>query len=99
MPYHVLVQFDVPSDKREAFARAASRDARDSLATEPGTLRFDVIRDELNRNRFYLDEVYEDEAAFALHCSRPPFLDFFAEIDAYASGPVVVFKGYRLAAG
>ncbi|MBN3724629.1 putative quinol monooxygenase [Burkholderia sp. Ac-20379] len=96
MPFHVLVQFDVPSDKREAFARAAEVDARESLASEPGTLRFDVIRDALNRNRFYLDEVYESEAAFTAHCGNAPFLNFFTEIDAYASGPVVLFKGHRL---
>ncbi len=64
MTYHVLVQFDVPSDKREAFAAAGLFDANGSLQNEPGTLRFEVIRDENNRNRFYLDEVYEDEAAF-----------------------------------
>ncbi|HHJ1783357.1 TPA: antibiotic biosynthesis monooxygenase, partial [Pseudomonas aeruginosa] len=67
MTYHVLVQFDVPSDKREAFAAAGLFDANGSLQSEPGTLRFEVIRDENNRNRFYLDEVYEDEAAFLQH--------------------------------
>ena len=56
MTYHVLVQFDVPSDKREAFAAAGLFDANGSLQNEPGTLRFEVIRDENNRNRFYLDE-------------------------------------------
>ncbi|HEJ3403034.1 TPA: antibiotic biosynthesis monooxygenase, partial [Pseudomonas aeruginosa] len=51
MTYHVLVQFDVPSDKREAFAAAGLFDANGSLQNEPGTLRFEVIRDENNRNR------------------------------------------------
>ncbi|MEB5090734.1 antibiotic biosynthesis monooxygenase [Pseudomonas aeruginosa] len=45
MTYHVLVQFDVPSDKREAFAAAGLFDANGSLQNEPGTLRFEVIRD------------------------------------------------------
>jgi autoinducer 2-degrading protein len=96
MTYHVLVQFDVPSDKREAFAKAGLFDANGSLANEPGTLRFEVIRDEHNRNRFYLDEVYEDEEAFQQHCRNSTIKAFYDMIDAYAFGPVFLFKGYRV---
>lgn len=85
MTYHVLVQFDVPSDKREAFAAAGLFDANGSLQNEPGTLRFEVIRDENNRNRFYLDEVYEDEAAFLQHCRNETIARFYELIDSYAS--------------
>jgi quinol monooxygenase YgiN len=42
MTFHILVQFDVPSDKREAFERAALLNA-DSVNKEPGTLTFEVI--------------------------------------------------------
>ncbi|AOR70345.1 antibiotic biosynthesis monooxygenase [Burkholderia stabilis] len=96
MTYHVLVQFDVPSDKREAFAEAGLFDAKGSLAKEPGTLRFEVIRDEHNRNRFYLDEVYENEEAFQQHCRNDTIKKFFDLIDSYAFGPVFLFKGYRV---
>ncbi|WP_407589644.1 putative quinol monooxygenase [Pseudomonas aeruginosa] len=96
MTYHVLVQFDVPSDKREAFAAAGLFDANGSLQNEPGTLRFEVIRDENNRNRFYLDEVYEDEAAFLQHCRNETIARFYELIDSYAFGPLVLFKGYRV---
>ncbi len=36
MTYHVLVQFDVPSDKREAFAAAGLFDANGSLLLMSG---------------------------------------------------------------
>jgi (4S)-4-hydroxy-5-phosphonooxypentane-2,3-dione isomerase len=98
MTYHVLVQFDVPSDKRDAFAEAALFDAHGSLAHEPGTLRFEVIRDEHNRNRFYLDEAYESEAAFQRHCENETIQVFFKMIDGYAFGPVFLFKGHRVGA-
>ena len=96
MTYHVLVQFDIASDKRDAFKRAAHLDAETSLADEPGTLRFDVLQDEHNLDRFYLDEVYESEMAFKEHCSNEPFQRFFAEIGEYAVGPVFLFKGHRV---
>ncbi|WP_323121731.1 putative quinol monooxygenase [Burkholderia alba] len=96
MTYHVLVQFDVPSERRDDFAKAGLFDAAESLAREPGTLRFEVIRDEHNRNRFYLDEVYEDEAAFAQHCRNDTIKRFYELIDHYAFGPVFLFKGYRV---
>ncbi|MBT2373075.1 putative quinol monooxygenase [Pseudomonas fluorescens] len=96
MTYHVLVQFDVPSNKREAFSSAGLFDANSSLQNEPGTLRFEVIRDENNRNRFYLDEVYTDEAAFLQHCKNETIACFYELIDSYAFGPVFLFKGYRI---
>ncbi|AZC26630.1 putative quinol monooxygenase [Pseudomonas sessilinigenes] len=96
MTYHVLVQFDVPSDKREAFVSAGLFDANSSLEKEPGTLRFEVIRDQHNRNRFYLDEVYVDEAAFLQHCKNETIARFNELIDDYALGPVFLFKGYRI---
>jgi autoinducer 2-degrading protein len=96
MTYHVLVQFDVPSDKRDAFAQAGLFDANGSLEKEPGTLRFEVIRDEHNRNRFYLDEVYESESAFQQHCQNETIKEFYKLIDSFAFGPVFLFKGYRV---
>ena len=47
-----------------------------------------MIRDENNRNRFYLDEVYEDEAAFLQHCRNETIARFYELIDSYAFGPL-----------
>ncbi len=63
------------------------------MQNEPGTLRFEVIRDENNRNRFYLDEVYEDEAAFLQHCRNETIARFYELIDSYAFGPLFPVQG------
>ncbi|GBR08481.1 MULTISPECIES: putative quinol monooxygenase [Asaia] len=96
MTYHVVVQFDVPSDKRDAFISAGLFDANDSLKKEPDTLRFELIRDENNRNRFYLDEVYTNEEAFIQHSKNETVARFYELVDSYAFGPVFLFKGYRV---
>ncbi|MCK5886993.1 putative quinol monooxygenase [Alcanivorax jadensis] len=95
MSYHVLVQFDIPPAKRDDFAKAALFDANGSLENEPGTLRFEVIRDENNPNRFYLDEVYESAEAFQQHCENETIKQFYEMVDSYAQGPNFLFKGYR----
>jgi autoinducer 2-degrading protein len=95
MTYHVLVQFDVPPAKREDFVAAGLFDAQGSLANEPGTLRFEVIRDENNPNRFYLDEVYASRAAFEAHCQDATIKRFYELVDSYAQGPNFLFKGER----
>ncbi|MFC5802225.1 putative quinol monooxygenase [Streptomyces formicae] len=95
MTYHVLVQFDVPPYKREDFVAAGLFDAEGSLANEPGTLRFEVIRDEDNPNRIYLDEVYTSRAAFEEHCRNETIKQFYEMVDSYALGPNFLFKGYR----
>ncbi|MCB5906403.1 putative quinol monooxygenase [Streptomyces pinistramenti] len=95
MTYHVLVQFDVPPSKRDAFVAAGLFDAEGSLANEPGTLRFEVIRDEDNPNRIYLDEVYTSREAFEEHCNNETIKKFYERVDSYAYGPNFLFKGYR----
>ncbi|TAK82452.1 MAG: antibiotic biosynthesis monooxygenase [Aquabacterium sp.] len=94
MTYHVLVQFDVPSDKRSVFESAANMNAQ-SVDKEPGTLRFEIIRDEFNKNRYYFDEMYADESAFHAHCQNESLGKFLELIDSYAFGPVILFKGNR----
>jgi (4S)-4-hydroxy-5-phosphonooxypentane-2,3-dione isomerase len=42
------------------------------LKDEPGTLRFDVLRNEENKLMLY--EVYEDEAAFQVHRNGPSII-------------------------
>lgn len=95
MTFHILVQFDVPSDKRGAFESAALMNA-DSVNKESGTLTFEVIRDEYNKNRYYFNEVYEDEAAFHSHCANESLQKFLELVDGYAFGPVILFKGHRI---
>ncbi|MER5861933.1 putative quinol monooxygenase [Kitasatospora sp. NPDC002040] len=94
--YHIAVSFDIPADKRQAFIDAALEDGRLSDRDEPGTLRFELITDADNPNRFYLNEAYEDEAAFDAHCKGEHFAKFFSIIEAFAEGPAWLIKGTRV---
>ncbi|GAA4557169.1 putative quinol monooxygenase [Planotetraspora kaengkrachanensis] len=91
--YQFLVSFTVQAEHRDDFVRAAKKTARDSLASEPGSHRFEVIADENDPNVFYLNEVYADLDAFDTHASGPYFGAFFAEAGAYAEGPAWLMRG------
>jgi autoinducer 2-degrading protein len=97
--YYIAVSFNVPSEHREDFINAALKDGRDSGANEPGTLRFELIADETDPNRFYLNEAYEDLDAFNTHANGEYFKEFFAAIGAYAEGPTWLIKGNRVQDG
>ncbi|QYN22014.1 putative quinol monooxygenase [Amycolatopsis sp. DSM 110486] len=91
--YQFLVSFTVQPDHRDDFVRVARKTGVDSLANEPGSIRFEVIADEENPDVFYLNEVYADVDAFTTHAQGPYFGAFFAEASTYAEGPVWLMKG------
>ncbi|GLY50232.1 antibiotic biosynthesis monooxygenase [Lentzea sp. NBRC 102530] len=91
--YQFLVSFTVQPAHREDFVKVAKTTAEDSLANEPGSLRFEVIADEENPDLFYLNEVYADVEAFQAHAGGPYFGAFFAEASAYAEGPAWLMRG------
>jgi quinol monooxygenase YgiN len=95
--YHVAVYFDVQPEHRQDFINAAIKDGIDS-ASEPGTLRFELIQDEADPNRFYLNEGYASAEAFAVHADGAYFKAFFAEITPYVADPVWLIKGNRVEA-
>jgi autoinducer 2-degrading protein len=91
--YQFLVSFTVQPEHRDDFVRAARKTARDSLANEPGSHRFEVVADEKDPDLFYLNEVYADLDAFNAHAVGPYFSAFFAEAGAYAEGPTWLMRG------
>jgi len=96
--YHVAVYFDVQPEHRQDFINAAIKDGIDSGANEPGTLRFELIQDESDPNRFYLNEGYESAEAFDVHANGEFFKAFFAEVTPYVQGPTWLIKGARVRA-
>lgn len=94
--YHIAVHFDVQPEHREDFIAAALEDGRNSAADEPGTRRFELIVDEDNPNRFYLNEAYDDAQAFDAHTKGPHFDRFFELIKGYVEGPAWLIKGTRV---
>ena len=71
---HVTLQ--VKPEHAAAFLEAVRHDAEHSVTDEPGCLRFDVVQDHSDPNRFYFYEVYRDEAAFAAHQQTPHFKQY-----------------------
>jgi quinol monooxygenase YgiN len=90
--YQFVVSFTVQPDHRDDFVKIAQKTGRDSLANEPGSLRFEVLADESDPGVFYLDEAYADVEAFNAHASGPYFGAFFAEAGTYAKGPNWLMK-------
>jgi autoinducer 2-degrading protein len=95
--YQFLVSFTVGPEHRDDFVRVAKKTARESLANEPGSRRFEVIADEMNPDLFYLNEVYADLDASNTHAGGPCFKAFFAEAGAYAEGPRWLMRGNLIA--
>ncbi len=88
--YVLVVQIDIKPGFKDQFVAAMLDDARGSVGTEPGCVRFDVIQDEREPNRLYLYEVYRDRAAFDYHGTTPHFLRWNETVkDWFASPPVV----------
>ncbi|MEM6667486.1 MAG: putative quinol monooxygenase, partial [Pseudomonadota bacterium] len=59
----VAVTFEVEPDAVDRFRRAVVVNAKSSVAEEPGCHVFDVSEDPDFPSRFFLYEVYEDNAA------------------------------------
>lgn len=63
----------VKPEHAKEFLEVVHYDAEHSEKDEPGCLRFDVIQDKDDANRFYFYEVYRDEAALEAHRQTPHF--------------------------
>jgi autoinducer 2-degrading protein len=99
--YHVSTYFDVHEERVADFIGAALADGRDSLAHEPGTVRFELIQDEQILTRFWLNEAYTDRNAFEReHVNGPYFARFFELVKEYAKKPKVdVIRGNTMTEG
>jgi len=82
----VIVTIDALPHAVDEFSAIIAENARLSVEREPGCLVFDVSRAADLPNRFYLYEVYDDEAAFVFeHKGSAHFADFVVR-----STPLVV---------
>lgn len=81
----VLVQVTVRPEHLDAFERALLHNARESLRSDPGCLRFDVTQDAANPLTWVMHEVYDRPESHAAHRRSPHFLAY----DVVASEAVV----------
>ena len=69
----LVVDFHIKPEHVEAFADAIGANAKASRETEAGCRQFDVCRDAADPTRFFLYELYDDEAAIAAHMASAHF--------------------------
>ena len=89
--YAVWVEFDLSPQHVDAFRVAVLKNARASVASEPGCLRFDVLDAQPGAPRIFLYEIYADEAAFKAHLSTEHFKVFDRESAPWITRKVVTF--------
>ena len=71
-PFAIVVEAEIVPERVEEFLDVIEKDAVGSRADE-GCLRFDVLRDQSDPNKFFFYEVYVDAAAVAVHKEQPHF--------------------------
>jgi (4S)-4-hydroxy-5-phosphonooxypentane-2,3-dione isomerase len=82
---HVTVQ--VKPEHVSEFLDVVRYDAEHSEKDEPGCLRFDVIQDRDDTNRFYFYEVYRDEAALEAHRQTAHFKLYAEKVQPWLVTP------------
>jgi quinol monooxygenase YgiN len=67
--FAIVATFEIAPEQIDAFLPLLLAHRDRCLKDEPGTLRFDVLRNEESKLMLY--EVYEDDAAFQVHWNGP----------------------------
>ena len=82
----MCVRVHVKPDNVEDFRAAILDNARETRH-EPGNLRFDVLQEEADPNRFFLYEVYRAAEDFATHQKTPHYLVFKEKVADWMAEP------------
>jgi quinol monooxygenase YgiN len=69
----IIVDFLLKPGARDAFRRLIDENATASARSEPGCQRFDVLEPIGETDRVVLYEIYDDRAAFNVHCKTAHF--------------------------
>ena len=74
----VMILLTVKPELADEFERVLLHNARESVAKDPGCLRFDVSQQADDPTRWMIQEVYERPEAHAAHRQSPHFLAYNA---------------------
>ena len=85
----VHVEFGIDPAYLDQFLSLMQRNARDSLALEPGCHQFDVTQDPHDPASIMLYELYDDTAAFDAHKAMPHYLAFIAATERMITSKTV----------
>ncbi len=88
----IFVTINIQGEYLEQFIQASFGDAEGSVSAEPNCFRFDINQDEEVATRFYLYEVYEDEAAFQHHLNTPHFLKWKTQVEPWFVGELEIVR-------
>jgi autoinducer 2-degrading protein len=83
----LYVTLQIKPEHVTEFVDIARYDAEHSERDESGCLRFDVIRDRDDPNRFYFYEVYRDAAALEAHRETAHFKLYFEKTQPWLAAP------------
>jgi (4S)-4-hydroxy-5-phosphonooxypentane-2,3-dione isomerase len=86
--FALWVSVKVKPEMREKFLEVIEDDSICSVRDEPGCVRFDVLQDQNDPDRYYFYEVYEDQAAFEAHTRTPHLARWRAAADVLAEPTV-----------
>lgn len=81
-----LVYVHVKSEHRDAFIQASLENAKNTIQ-EPAALRFDVIQQADEPDRFVLYEVYRDEAGAKAHKDTPHYARWRDAVEPWMAEP------------
>jgi len=84
--YVACVSVFVKPGHEEDFAEATRRN-HDGTRQEPGNVRFDVLQSLDDPTRFFLYEVYHDEAAFKAHQQTEHYLGWKQTVAEWMAQP------------
>ena len=82
----IFVTIQIKSAFNERFREASLGDAQGSVKDEPGCYRFDILQANTNLNRWYLYEVYSDEAALEAHRNAPHYKKWLETVQDWFDG-------------
>lgn len=78
----IIVDLEAESGRGDELRDALQTQARNSLENEDGCRGFDVCSDPDSPDRFFLYELYDDQAAVEAHRQTPYYIKFRERIES-----------------
>ena len=72
----LMVEVQIKPDKKQEFLAAIKENAERCEKDEEGCLRFDILADNEDPNKYYYYEVYRNPEAVQAHFQTPHFLQY-----------------------
>jgi len=89
--FALAVTFTIDPPHMGFFKVAMLKNAKTSLANEPGCQQFDVCMDASRPEEVFLYEIYDDESAFKAHTDSAHYAAFQSIIEGMVTGKDVRF--------